>query len=155
MPKRLDPNSKYVPPPRKPGRPKSVTGKKIGRPKGASNRASRDSINKIREMGKMLPLEYMLKVMNNPQCKPERRDNMARAAAPYCHNRLAAITLKGDPTQPVRLVAATMTMQEAAEAYALMRDNPRAVITSQAGEIIGDAVAEVIDEMDREIDGDE
>lgn len=123
-----------------------------GRKKGSTNRFTKASVKKIQEMGRQLPLEYMLKVMNNPRADPHRRDDMARAAAPYCHNRLASITLKGDPTQPVTLVTATMTMQEAADAYALMRDNPRAMIIDQVGNIVGDAAAQVVEQMDEEED---
>lgn len=37
----------------------------------------------------MDPLSYMLKVMNDPQADPARRDRMAVAAAPFCHSRKA------------------------------------------------------------------
>jgi len=35
------------------------------------------------------PLEYMLKVMNNPEADQARRDRMAMAAAPFVHPRVA------------------------------------------------------------------
>ena len=35
------------------------------------------------------PLEYMLWVMNDPTADPSRRDRMATAAAPYCHQRMS------------------------------------------------------------------
>ena len=35
----------------------------------------------------MTPLEYMLKVMNDPQADKDRRDRMAIASAPFCHPR--------------------------------------------------------------------
>ena len=35
----------------------------------------------------LTPLDYMLKVMNDPQAEKERRDRMAQAAAPYIHAR--------------------------------------------------------------------
>ena len=37
------------------------------------------------------PLDYMLAVMRDPGAKPERRDNMAKAAAVYTHPSLAPI----------------------------------------------------------------
>jgi hypothetical protein len=37
----------------------------------------------------MSPLDYMLKVMRNPEADQERRDRMAIAAAPFCHARAA------------------------------------------------------------------
>lgn len=35
----------------------------------------------------LTPLEYMLKVMNNGEADPARRDRMAVAAAPYIHGK--------------------------------------------------------------------
>jgi len=35
----------------------------------------------------MLPLDYMLKVMNDPRESKDRRDRLAIAAAPFCHTR--------------------------------------------------------------------
>jgi hypothetical protein len=43
-----------------------------------------------------LPLDYMLRTMRDPTASTKRRDEMARAAAPYLHARLAPI----DPPQP-------------------------------------------------------
>jgi hypothetical protein len=43
----------------------------------------------------MTPLEYMLKVMRDPAAEEGRRDEMARAAAPYLHPKLQSITHKG------------------------------------------------------------
>jgi hypothetical protein len=37
------------------------------------------------------PLDYMLAVMRDPGAKPERRDEMAKAAAAYTHPQLAPI----------------------------------------------------------------
>ena len=36
----------------------------------------------------MLPLDYMLSVIRDPNATQLRRDKMAIAAAPYCHARL-------------------------------------------------------------------
>jgi hypothetical protein len=38
--------------------------------------------------GKMLPLDYLLSVINDPAVAAPRRDRLAIAAAPYCHPRL-------------------------------------------------------------------
>jgi|SRR5215218_1230364 len=35
----------------------------------------------------LTPLDYMLRVMNDPTAQPERRDRLAIAAAPFCHPR--------------------------------------------------------------------
>jgi hypothetical protein len=37
----------------------------------------------------ILPLDYMLSVMNDPAADASRRDRMAIAAAQYCHQRAA------------------------------------------------------------------
>jgi hypothetical protein len=37
------------------------------------------------------PLEYMLRVMRDTKADTHRRDEMAKAAAPYIHPRLASI----------------------------------------------------------------
>ncbi len=37
------------------------------------------------------PLDYMLKVMRDPETPPQRRDEMAKACAPYVHPKLAAV----------------------------------------------------------------
>lgn len=46
-------------------------------------------IRKAARTAKMQPLEYMLQVMNDPEAELARRDRMAKAAAPYCHPRVA------------------------------------------------------------------
>jgi hypothetical protein len=38
--------------------------------------------------GKMLPLDYLLMVINDETTAPDRRDRLAIAACPYCHPRL-------------------------------------------------------------------
>ena len=38
--------------------------------------------------GGVLPLDYMLAVVRDPNATQARRDKMAIAAAPYCHARL-------------------------------------------------------------------
>jgi hypothetical protein len=53
------------------------------------------------------PLEYMLKVLNDPGTDQKRRDAMAIAAAPYLHARLAATEHSGkiETTHEERLAA--------------------------------------------------
>ena len=38
--------------------------------------------------GKMLPLDYLLTIINDPNADSDRKDRLAIAAAPYCHPRL-------------------------------------------------------------------
>ena len=65
------------------GHPKSG-----GRKKGTPNKATL-----VREQGLAaggeLPVDYMLRVMRDPAAENSRRDDMAKAAAPFVHHRLA------------------------------------------------------------------
>lgn len=74
-----------------------------GRKKGTPNKATgkrREVALHALERG-ISPLEYMLKIMRNPKANQVRRDEMARAAAPYVHPRLAAVVARvNDPGNP-------------------------------------------------------
>lgn len=96
-----------------------VGGKRVGagRKKGVPNKTNK----KVREAAAasgILPLEYMLEVMRNPRASTVRRDEMAKAAAPYLHSKLSAVTHLTDPKKPLTMVHRMMTPQEAAQAYA-------------------------------------
>lgn len=58
------------------------------------------------------PLEFMLRVMRDPNVDPQERGDMAKAAAPYCHPRLAATTLKADEDALVPQVVIFKTTYE-------------------------------------------
>jgi hypothetical protein len=66
-----------------------------GRKKGSKNKRKAvaelmsDVVVQAAQSGET-PLEYMLRVMRDPTQKDHRRDEMAKAAAPYVHARLAA-----------------------------------------------------------------
>jgi hypothetical protein len=45
--------------------------------------------------GKMLPLDYLLMVINDVNADSDRKDRLAIAAAPYCHPRLIEPKLVG------------------------------------------------------------
>jgi hypothetical protein len=49
--------------------------------------------------GGLLPLDYMLAVIRDPNASQLRRDRMAVAAAPYCHARLTDAPPKGKKDQ--------------------------------------------------------
>ena len=66
-----------------------------GRAKGTRNRASIQREAEIKASG-LTPLDYMLDVMRNKRADPARRDEMAKAAAPYVHPRLAHTRVGGD-----------------------------------------------------------
>lgn len=50
------------------------------------------------------PLEYMLQVMRNSRADTKRRDDMAKAAAPFVHPRLATMAHTGPNGGPIQTV---------------------------------------------------
>lgn len=72
-----------------------ATGKKTGgRRKGTPNKATARREREIAKSG-ITPLEYMLKVMRNEKADVSRRDDMAKAAAPYVHPKLSSLQHRG------------------------------------------------------------
>lgn len=71
-----------------------------GRKKGTPNKATARREKEIAKGGDT-PLDYMLKVMRNPKAHPQRRDDMAKAAAPYVHPKLAAVQHSGPHGGPI------------------------------------------------------
>ena len=65
-----------------------------GRRKGTPNQATAARQAEIAASGET-PLDYMLRVMRDQTEDVERRDEMARAAAPYVHAKLAATAHSG------------------------------------------------------------
>jgi len=65
-----------------------------GRPAGSKNKRKRNVVEEARkiiaaaERDGEAPLNYMLRIMNDPTAPEHRRDMMARCAAPFCHARL-------------------------------------------------------------------
>lgn len=72
-----------------------AAGKKTGgRTKGTPNKASVERAAKIAASG-LTPLDYMLAILRDEDAPDERRDDMAKAAAPYVHPKLAAVDHRG------------------------------------------------------------
>jgi hypothetical protein len=59
-----------------------------GRPKGAASKANEEARAKALASG-VSPLDYMLGVMRDSSVDDARRDDMAKAAAPYLHSKMA------------------------------------------------------------------
>ena len=59
-----------------------------GRPKGAASRANEEARATALASG-LSPLDYMLGVMRDCGVDDARRDDMAKAAAPYLHSKMA------------------------------------------------------------------
>jgi hypothetical protein len=72
-----------------------------GRKKGVLNKVTAEREAEIAASG-LTPLGYMLGVLRDPRAPAARRDEMAKAAAPYVHPRLATIAHTGPDGGPVQ-----------------------------------------------------
>jgi hypothetical protein len=79
-----------------------------GRPKGAASRANEQARQEAAATGE-LPLAYMLRIMRDPSQPPGRRDDMAKAAAPFCHSRLSSVEHSGEISRPTVIRAPTVS----------------------------------------------
>jgi uncharacterized protein DUF5681 len=87
--------------PKQRGRPFKLgaSGNPRGRPKGSRNKRTR-ALVEASQNGGQLPLDYMLSVMRDPSAAAKRRDEMAKAAAPFLHSKLASIEQHGSADMP-------------------------------------------------------
>lgn len=70
-----------------------------GRKKGSLSKRSQEIMLEVTKKG-ITPLEYMLKVMRDEKQPNDRRDEMAKYAAPYIHPKLTSIAAPdGGPVQ--------------------------------------------------------
>ena len=74
-----------------------------GRQAGTPNKTTAELRASIAAAGET-PLEYMIRVMRDPECDLMRRDDMARAAAPYLHARLSNVDYTGEISHPFAIV---------------------------------------------------
>lgn len=72
-----------------------------GRKRGVPNKASVARQKKVAATG-ITPLDYMLSVMRDEKSEPGRRDDMAKASAPYVHPRLATTQVTGKNGGPIQ-----------------------------------------------------
>lgn len=61
-----------------------------GRKPGAINKATAKAREKA-EAGGIMPLDFMLEIMRDPEADRSERLDMAKAAAPYIHAKLASV----------------------------------------------------------------
>jgi hypothetical protein len=87
-----------------------------GRPKGAINKVSKAEKEKYAASGEM-PLDYMMRIMRDSRYPKARRDEMAKAAAPYFHAKLSSVEVKNKKGEKFRVATADMTPKEAMDAY--------------------------------------
>jgi hypothetical protein len=71
-----------------------------GRQRGTPNKVNALKRAEIAASGET-PLDYMLRVMHDEIVEPDRRDYMARAAAPYRHAKLQAVVLSDESKEPL------------------------------------------------------
>src|SRR5512132_321653 len=84
-----------------------------GRPRGAASRANEEVRQEAAATGE-LPLAYMLRIMRDPSQPVSRRDEMARAAAPFCHSRLSSVEHSGEIARPTVIRAPAVSAPQAA-----------------------------------------
>lgn len=72
-----------------------------GRPKGAKTLITEEAL--LRAGEGETPLEYMLRVMRDPEAEADRRDRMAVGAASYVHAKLASTELTGPKGEPLQV----------------------------------------------------
>ena len=65
-----------------------------GRVKGSPNKVTAQRQAEIAASGET-PLDYMIRVMRDPAVEHNRRDEMAKAVAPFVHPRLSAVAHGG------------------------------------------------------------
>jgi len=76
-----------------------------GRPKGSRTKSKKKAdadIPVAAAMENMTPLDYMLKIMRDPNEDQDRRCRMAIAAAPFCHARKGEGSGKEDRAKRAR-----------------------------------------------------
>ena len=68
-----------------------------GRPPGASTKKTRAIANAAAAATGETPLDYMLNVLRDPKATVERKDDMAKASAAFCHPKLNAVASLNPP----------------------------------------------------------
>ena len=85
----------------------------MGRPRGSVNKRTAAY---LRTNGGDLPLDYMLRIMRDQEQPIARRDDMAKAAAPYLHAKLQSMQIDAEIT--TNKVIRAPEVAEAASAWA-------------------------------------
>lgn len=77
-----------------------------GRPKGSVRQFKESALKDILGAARAdeLPLDFMLRVMRHEKTPTLVAIELAKAAAPYMHHKLASVTHSGDPNNPINLV---------------------------------------------------
>jgi len=76
-----------------------------GRKKGGRNKLTQEAIAKASDG--LSPLDYLLSIMRDDKVDEQRRIDAAKAAAPYCHAKLATVdhtSSDGSMSPPSRIL---------------------------------------------------
>ena len=107
-----------------------------GRTAGTLNKRTQAMLEEIASTGET-PLQYMLRVMRDPEATPARRDAMAAAAAPYIHPRLAQLDMAAQ--QNVNIVGGGWwTEEEWLASQAAQESNPRLITDASHDTVASD-----------------
>jgi len=79
-----------------------------GRQKGTPNKKNQQTQVEIAASGET-PLDYMLRVMRDPDADTTRRDDLAKAAANYVHSKLATTQVTGKDGGPLQVEVVRFT----------------------------------------------
>jgi hypothetical protein len=95
-----------------------------GRKVGSVTKVTAQARRKALESG-ISPLEYMLKVMRSTKADTRRRDDMAKAAAPFIHNRPSvSATVNINTPRSVARIEDSMPVDQAASLYLAALNDP-------------------------------
>lgn len=85
-----------------------------GRRKGSLTKRTQEIVAKAAEGG-LLPLEYMLATLRDPNQPHDERFKAAVNAAPYLHPKLATVQHQGDADNPLGILITTGVPNAAAD----------------------------------------
>jgi hypothetical protein len=94
-----------------------------GRKPGSVSRLDAEA-RKRAAMG-LLPLDYILSVMRDEKVDRHTRIDAAKAAAPYCHARLANVEVTGGGGGPILTADVPLTDEDRAEAIMRILDRAK------------------------------
>ncbi len=83
--------------------PKGQRNPNGGRKKGVPNKRTAALIDAASSEG-LMPVDYMLHVMRDETAEKARRDDMAKAVAPYLSPKLATVELANKNSEPFKVV---------------------------------------------------
>lgn len=123
-----------------------------GRKKGGKNRLTKENLKIAKKVeskakGNVVPLEYMLDRMNDPNAPRHERNYMAVSAAPYCHQKQNSINISSNAVLNVNFAGREMTLEEMQASY-------RQILSATPEELLktieGEAVRMIVDQSEDE-----